>query len=156
MNDIQVYENITLTIQPGVEVVFQGTASMEIGGQLIAKGTAINPIDFSSNNVWDRRQSAKIGGVSFLETAPSASYKPGDRPTFIHDYQNNQLLLEYDNTQGYDSGSIFDYCLFDNFDIAIKSSNSLPCLMNSTIRNSYYGLYVGYDPELPQYKMNRI
>jgi hypothetical protein len=152
MNDIQVYENITLTIQPGVEVIFQGTASMEIGGQLIAKGTAINPIDFSSNNVWDRRQSSKIGGVSFLETAPSASYKPGDRPTFIHDYQNNQLLLEYDNTQGYDSGSIFDYCLFDNFDIAIKSSNSLPCIMNSTIRNSYYGLYVGYDPELPQYK----
>ncbi|MFH1675094.1 MAG: carboxypeptidase-like regulatory domain-containing protein [Pseudomonadota bacterium] len=152
MNDIQIYENITLTIQPGVEIIYQGTSSMEIGGQLIAKGTAINPINFSSNNVWDRGQSAKIGGVSFLETAPSASYKPGDRPTFIYDYQNNQLLLEYDDTQGYDSGSIFDHCLFDNFDIAIKSSNSLPCLMNSTIRNSYYGLYVGYDPELPQYR----
>jgi hypothetical protein len=152
MNDIQVYENITLTIQPGVEVIFQGTSSMEIGGQIIAKGTAISPIDFSSNNVWDRRGSEKIGGISFLETAPSASYKSGDRPTFIHDYQNNQLLLEYDDTRGYDSGSIFDYCMFDNFDIAIKSSNSLPCLMNSTIRNSYYGLYVEYDPELPQYK----
>jgi hypothetical protein len=152
MNDIQVYENITLTIQPGVEVVFQGTASMEIGGQLIAIGTEDSLIRFSSDVIWDFSSKGYNGGIVFLQTAPSASYKPGDRPTFIHDYQNNQLLLEYDNTQGYDSGSIFDYCLFDNFDIAIKSSNSLPCLMNSTIRNSYYGLYVGYDPELPQYK----
>jgi len=152
INNIQVYENITLTIQPGVEVVFQGTASMEIGGQIIAKGTAVSTIKFSSNNVWYRGGSSLIGGISFLETAPSASYKSGDRPTFIYDYQNNQLLLEYDDTRGYDSGSIFDYCEFDNFDIAIKSSNSLPCLMNSTIKNSYYGLYVEYEPELPQYK----
>ena len=152
MNDIQVYENITLTIQPGVEVIFQGTAFMQIGGQIVARGTATQIISFSSNNVWDRRQSAKIGGVSFLETAPSASYKPGDRPTFKYDFINNQVLLEYDDTKGYESGSVFDYCLFDNFDVAIKASNSLPCLMNSTIRNSYYGLHVGYHPELPQYK----
>ena len=151
MNDIQVYENITLTIQPGVEVIFQGTAIMQIGGQIVARGTAISPIDFSSNNVWDRRQSTKIGGVSFLETAPSASYKPGDRPTFKYDYINNQVLLEYDDTKGYESGSVFDYCLFDNFDVAIKASNSLPCLMNSTIRNSYHGLHVDYAPELNEY-----
>jgi len=56
-----------------------------------------------------------IGSINFLETAPSVAFKSGDRPTFTYDYSNNQLLLEYDDTKGYDSGSIFDYCEFDNF-----------------------------------------
>lgn len=151
MNDIQVYENVTLTIDPGVEVVFQGTASMEIGGQIVAKGTATDPIRFSSNNVWDRSiWHPNIGSINFLETAPSVAFKSGDRPTFTYDYSNNQLLLEYDDTKGYDSGSIFDYCEFDNFDIAIKASNTLPCLINCTMTYCYYGISVQYDPELPR------
>jgi hypothetical protein len=154
MNDIQVFENVTLTILPDVEVVFQGMASMEIGGQIVARGAAANPIRFSSNNVWNRtHSSSNIGGISFLETAPSALFKSGDRPTFIYDYTNNQLLMEYDDTpQRYESGSIFNYCEFDNFDIAIKASDTFPCLMNSTITNCYYGLLVDYDPELPRYR----
>ena len=66
LNDVQVYENVTLTIDPGVEVVFQGTASMEVAGQLIARGTNNSPIILSSNNIWNRNSSYGVAGITIF------------------------------------------------------------------------------------------
>ena len=47
-NDITVYQNVTLTIEPGVEVKFGETFSLSILGKLHANGTG-KPITFTSN-----------------------------------------------------------------------------------------------------------
>ncbi|MCX8043735.1 MAG: hypothetical protein N3B18_06385, partial [Desulfobacterota bacterium] len=45
---VQVYPNITLTIDPGVEVRFNKDAGLKIGGTLIAQGTQADPILFTA------------------------------------------------------------------------------------------------------------
>ena len=47
-NDITVYANATLTIEPGVEVRFGGNFSLTVAGRLLANGT-ISTIAFTSN-----------------------------------------------------------------------------------------------------------
>ena len=141
---VQVYENITLRILPGVEVLFDGSAVIEIGGQLVARGTEENPILFRSNNF--------SKGVVFLQTAPSAAYKTGERPSFIYDNTNNQIKLGYDDSKAYDSGSIIEFCRFENFENAIAAYDSLPLIMNSTIKGCELGVYVDFGPVLPIYR----
>lgn len=146
---IQVYENVTLTIQPGVEVEFGETARLEIGGQLIARGTESSVITFSSSSTVTKNTNR---GIIFLETAPSSAYKSGPRPRFVYDYDNKLLRLEYDNSYGYESGSILEYCLLDNLDKAISTIDTLPCVINSTIKNSTHGIHLSHNPSIPEYK----
>lgn len=49
-NDITIYPNSTLTIEPGVEVRFGGAFSLTVSGKLFADGTA-KPITFTSNKI---------------------------------------------------------------------------------------------------------
>ena len=48
-NDVIVYSNATLTIEPGVEVRFGGNFRLIVNGKLIATGTQDNMITFTSN-----------------------------------------------------------------------------------------------------------
>ena len=50
MNDIQLDENDSLTIEPGVLVLFQGPYRLLVNGQLLAKGTKTDSIKFTASN----------------------------------------------------------------------------------------------------------
>ncbi|NOT06060.1 MAG: S8 family serine peptidase, partial [Anaerolineales bacterium] len=55
-NHVTVQPGITLTIQPGTNVLFSGFYAINVGGTLIADGTANQPILFKSNSTekWDK------------------------------------------------------------------------------------------------------
>lgn len=44
-----VEKGVTLTIEPGVTVKFDGQFFLEVSGTLIARGTSVKPITFTSN-----------------------------------------------------------------------------------------------------------
>lgn len=48
--NITVNNGVTLTIEPGVEVKFDGVYSFNIYGSIVADGTSSNKIIFTSNN----------------------------------------------------------------------------------------------------------
>ncbi len=55
-NNVGVAPGVTLTIQPGTTIKFNGNYSLNIGGTLIADGTLGQPITFKSNTTgtWDK------------------------------------------------------------------------------------------------------
>ena len=55
-NNVGVAPGITLTIQPGTQIRFNGNYSLNVGGTLIADGTEAQPIRFMSNTggTWGR------------------------------------------------------------------------------------------------------
>ena len=48
---VHVHENATLTIQPGVNIIFTGNGSFTVHGNLVANGTETLPIDLASFRV---------------------------------------------------------------------------------------------------------
>ena len=73
-NNIGVPGGQTLVIQPGVQVVFQGFYRFGITGQLVAEGTAAQPISFSQQDTtgwWNDQQMA--GGWRGIYFAPLAT-----------------------------------------------------------------------------------
>ena len=155
-NDIQVYPEVTLTIDPGVEVRFNPDVSLEIGGELKARGTPVNNIIFTSNSATP--SVGDWGRIVFKKSAVHAKFKPGEVPNFIYDYNNHQVLLEYD------SGSILEYCVVEyggGADCgwgAIKAiEGSYPCIMHSIIRNCGTGVSVsdGSDDSSVRYYLTR-
>jgi len=71
--DINVDENTTLTIEPGVQVTFTGYYFFRVAGQLIAEGTSADSIYFNSVD------GTNWGGIKFWKTdennQPSSSIK---------------------------------------------------------------------------------
>ena len=143
--DIQVYPETTLTIAPGVEVVIKWDATLIIGGELIAVGKPAEPITFTSDQKAQQFEGTWVG-IRFLESAVGASYTPAHNPQFIYDYDNNQVLLSYE------SGSILNYCVIEYFEFGIRAINTLPAIMNSTVRNCGVGVNVEFWPEIPYRK----
>lgn len=56
---VQVEPGVTLTIEPGVEVVGEITGALLVGGALRAEGTAAEPVTFTSDSRW--------AGIRFLD-----------------------------------------------------------------------------------------
>jgi hypothetical protein len=65
--NVLVLEGVTLTIQPGVTVKFNNNTNLQVGGELIAQGTASNRITFTSNQASPAPDN--WGGIQFLSTA---------------------------------------------------------------------------------------
>jgi hypothetical protein len=135
--NIQIYPGTTLIIKPGVEVVIDIGYSLLVGGELIARGEPENLVKFTSDNQTPQNVGA-TPGIVFLESAKSAKYKEG----FVYDYDNHQILLEYD------SGSILEYALIEYFPQGIRAY-SLPAIMHSIIRYCGVGVNVFYSPAIP-------
>jgi PKD repeat protein len=74
VNPVLVLEDVTLTIEPGVVVKFNGGMTIQIRGELIATGTSEQPITFTSNinpaspGDWDY--------LFFTDSSEDASYDP--------------------------------------------------------------------------------
>jgi len=120
--DINIYQNVTLTIDGGVAVKFNQDAGLTIGGQLIAQGTTGDPVTFTSN--LSTPAQGDWSGISFVNTAATATYQSD----FEYDYNNHQLLLNYL------SGSIIEYCVIEYADMGVKGSAVYPCVKSNTFR----------------------
>jgi len=70
--NILVNNGVTLTIEPGVTVWFSATRSLQVLGTLIARGTAAQPITFTSSRV--QGQQDDWGAIIFADTAVSATF----------------------------------------------------------------------------------
>jgi len=87
VGDVTVDSGVTLTIEPGVSVKFNSHLSLNIHGELIAKGTATDSIMFTSNNPLP--QPGDWGGIRFY---------------------NNSVDAVVDSLDNYVSGCILEYC----------------------------------------------
>jgi hypothetical protein len=122
--NIIVDSEVTLTVQPGVLVLFYSGKAMQVDGGLVAQGTSGNGITFTSN-----------------QATPSA----GDWGTI--NFVDSSVDAVYDGEGNYLSGNILQYCTIEyggsNSLPMVKVVSSSPYLDHSTIQyGSSVGLYV--------------
>ena len=87
-NDLVVASGVTLTIEPGVTVKFDGHYSLQVEGTLVAQGTSAAPIVFTSNQASPARDD--WGNITFSDTAVPSTLDAGG---------------------AYLSGSVLQYCV---------------------------------------------
>ena len=66
---VKIHKNATLTIEPGVKIMFRGNGSLTIHGNLVANGTETSPIDLSlemDENLTGEKIIASNGYYGFL------------------------------------------------------------------------------------------
>lgn len=66
LNDIEIADGSTLTIEPGVEVIFDGHYKMQVNGVLIALGTATDSISFYPSDTSTGWRGIQIDNSSFV------------------------------------------------------------------------------------------
>jgi hypothetical protein len=84
---VLVASGVTLTIEPGVQVRFQGNYSLDIDGTLIARGTSADPIRFTTHT-------------------------PGQYWGYIY-FRDDSTDAAYDEKGEYIAGSIMQHCLVE-------------------------------------------
>jgi hypothetical protein len=133
----QINTGVTLTIEPGVKVIFNGDFSFKAFGPIIAVGNSTDSIFFDTNNF-----TSKIGkGIYIRSTA-----------TAIFDVNYNYLsgtIFKYCSFKNlsrgifnHESGVSIENCNFYNNDIAWEPRSNLQTLVsNSIFNNNNYGLF---------------
>jgi hypothetical protein len=96
--NVEVWEDVTLTIEPGVVVKFKNGTKLQVNGTLIAQGTGSQFITFTSNQT--NPQPSDWGNLEFTET-----YVP----------------TSMDANGNYISGSILKYCVVEYGGAAVDS-----------------------------------
>ena len=109
---VQVYPDVTLTIEPGVTVKFNSGAGLTIGHKLIAIGNEYEPIIFTSNvsppTVYDWT------GIGFV----------------------NAMDAIFDENGNYVDGSIIKYCVIE-YSYGILISSSSPYIASNKIQHNW-------------------
>jgi putative cofactor-binding repeat protein len=115
-----VSEGVSLTIEPGVVIKFDSGFSLQIDGELVARGTESQLITFTSNQ-------------------PSPA--PGDWGYIL--FSDTSTDATYDVDGNYTSGSVLEYCVVDfagglsvNNNGALRLDNAHPSINHCTIQNS--------------------
>jgi hypothetical protein len=118
---------VTLTIEPGVIVKFDKLKSLQVNGELVARGTNNNIITFTSSST--PPAAGDWGYIFFSDVSTDA----------VFDAQGN-----------YTSGSILEYCIVEyagsgtNSLGAIQLTSAYPFINYCTIRNNNIsGIYAG-------------
>lgn len=99
-DDVQVTIGVTLTIQAGVVVKFDRYKQLRVDGTLVARGTAENPITFTSNQ--DVPQNWDWKNITFSDTSVDAVLD-GDR-AYVGGCVLEYCIVEYG---GYDDGVLY-------------------------------------------------
>lgn len=154
--NITIDEGITLTIEPGVDVLFNGRYKLLVDGTLIAAGTPTNMIRFTSNMTdpapgdWYGIQS-NITGTGHL-TIKYCNITHGDTSITLFNSSFNSVL--YNNIFLNDDIGIFLFCssnnnisdnnVFDNNSTGISLLGSNNCTINNNkvINNSAGGIAI--------------
>jgi parallel beta-helix repeat protein len=146
MGAIQIPNDSTLTIQPGVTVIFQGNYKLYVLGRILAIGTATDTITFTAANT-------TTGWRSIRFISPS-----GNNDTSRITY----CKLQYGNASGPSPDDQGGALYFTNFSKAVISHNSIlnckanlsggaiycesssnPVIINNTISNNKSGVNTG-------------
>ena len=116
-SSVLVQQGVTLTIEPGVEVRFNAGLTLQVNGELIARGTEATPIVFTSN-------------------APSPA--PGDWGFIL--FTDTAVDAIYDVNGDYLSGSILEHCTIEfagsGNDYALRLDQSGPFINQCTIKDN--------------------
>ncbi|MBK8824489.1 MAG: S8 family serine peptidase [Anaerolineales bacterium] len=118
-NNVGVAENVTLTIQPGTTVKFNGNYYLNIGGTLIADGTLSQPIHFKSNTggTWEK--------INFEDISADAVA---------------------DGSGNYTSGSILRYVNMEGASAGITCNLATPYLSHVTLNSGGITCSLGATP----------
>lgn len=122
---VLVMEGVTLTIDPGVEVRFNSHKAFQVDGELLALGTAENPITFTSN----------VGAV------------PGAWDYIV--FTDSSVDAVYDIDGNYQSGSILQYVIIEyaggasvDNNGALRLNTAAPFISHATVRhNASHGIF---------------
>jgi parallel beta-helix repeat protein len=107
---VLVSSGVKLTVEAGVEVKFASGKSLQVFGELVAKGTSSSGIVFTS--VQESKAAGDWGQIMFYDSSVDASY---------------------DGNGDYASGSILEYCTVE-YGSGIQLKLSTPFINQSTIR----------------------
>jgi hypothetical protein len=124
-SNVQVMAGVTLTIEAGTTVKFETDKLLQVDGTLIARGTSINPITFTSNRV-----------------SPS----PGDWANIK--FTNSSTDASFDGSGLYMAGSVLQHCVIEyagNVYLGgvVETSNASPLLDNCLIRDNWGAVSCG-------------
>jgi len=147
--NITVPEGESLYIQPGVRIMFQSFAKLDVKGKLFCNGTKIDPINFSGpENSHNKEDSAAVswGGIYF-----NGENSGGE---ISHAIIQNAEYGIYCNRS--DTVVIFNNVLKNNKVSGIYCvSESNPIISHNTIMHSQYGIEC-YDYSSPIIQNNQI
>ena len=113
-----VNQGVTLTIQPGTVIKANPGKFIRVDGTLIARGTAEQPIIFTTNSITN----ATWSGLRFADTAVDASY---------------------DAAGNYVAGSVLQFVEVSYADVAASLSTQSPYIADSTFSNNVTSIQVG-------------
>jgi parallel beta-helix repeat protein len=116
MGDVTVEPGFTLIIEPGVEVKFDDTYSIIVDGTLIADGTSINTIKFTSN------QSSPAKG-DWYTIRLRTDYNLINYAEV--EYASYGIFMTLFGTHNTVSNSTFKYCKFDGVYITNSDNNMI-------------------------------
>jgi len=162
--NITIHADSTLTIEPGVDVEFQGFLILTVNGYLEAIGTGTDSIRFSASTTWQ--------GITF-NNAPDSShlaycsitgcqngiaagiYCINSNPVFTHCTVRNNSGIFYGGIALDNSNPLISYCIvsnnkgYFNYGSGISTLNSSPEISFCSITgnghaNSYGTIYCGY------------
>jgi len=88
VENVEVWQGVTLTIEPGVTVKFNSWKKLQVNGELVARGTASKLITFTSNQ---------------------ATPAPGDWGNI--EFTSTAITTTMDAEGNYVSGSVLQYCV---------------------------------------------
>lgn len=122
--NLEVWEDVTLTIEPGVVVRFDTAKKLQVRGTLVARGTASSPIVFTSNQT--EPSAGDWGQIEFTDTSVDATF---------------------DSDGNYVSGSIVQNCIVEfavyfPLDVpegdagAVQTSSASPLIDNCLFREN--------------------
>ena len=137
--EINIPTNQSLTIQPGVEIIFQGCYRFIVNGRLLAQGTATDSIFFTAAN-----QYTGWKGIRFINTTYNG--QPGSVLNYCHFEHGKQMDNGTAETKGgvllclNASNLLIQHSLFSNNEAryggAIAIINSSPNLQNLIVKNN--------------------
>ena len=142
-DNVVVFEDITLTIEPGVIIKFEYGLGIELRGKLIAIGNATDTITFTSNLVSPVQSS--WSGITVIGTIG---------------IENGQVTMEYCNGEyaatfidlnlAYNGPYIFRHCYFaNNFRTNYDGGSPSTLFENCTFESNYLGLgYCQFDSKV--------
>jgi len=140
---VSVFNDATLTIEPGVEVKFNANTGLDIGsnsnGTLLAQGTSAQPITFTANSAsptagfWSNILfGGYASGTSRMEHCVIEYGGSGSWDTNVLIYSSPGSIVIQDSIIRYSDGD------------GIRKNFSTPILENNTITdNATYGVYLG-------------
>lgn len=152
-DDIVIFQGVKLEIEAGVELKFAADVSLEVRGTLLAEGTEIQPIIFTSNLI-DHNEYGDWQGLAvknLLGGSASFTYTEFHHASIVMtvDCCDSSTPVVFGNClfkdnlavlSGYTGGDmIVNNCSFvDNYSCVDSADKTIS---NSIFRNNIYGLY---------------